>query len=65
MTTFAGQMDFSGPQPFNVSVADEGAGIDGAGVLGPSIPVVAQELTPEPQLYPAAGRGMRGDGAIR
>lgn len=66
MTTFAGQMDFSGPQPFNVSIeAEEAVGQPvGAPILGPSLPVVVQEITPEPNLYAPIRHGV-ANGAIR
>lgn len=60
MTTFAGQMDFSAPQPFNVSIEAEEAPCQpvAAPVIGPALPVVAQEITPEPNLYPRQRYGV-------
>jgi hypothetical protein len=61
MTTFAGQMDFTGPQPFNVEIEAEEVPCQpvGAPLLGPSMPVVAQEITADVDLYPPRGRGVR------
>ncbi|MCC7186394.1 MAG: hypothetical protein IT185_09160 [Acidobacteria bacterium] len=56
--------DFRSPQPFNVEIGPEGATVPRAGVVGPSLPVVRQELTPEPDLYPPPARGV-ADGVIR
>lgn len=61
MTTFAGHMDFTGPQPFNVSI--EAEDVPNAPVaipiLGPAVPVVAQEITPDRDLYPVQRHGVR------
>ena len=66
MTTFAGQMDFTGPQPFNVSIEAEDVPCQPAPmpVLGPVVPPVAQEISPERDLYPPRGRGVR-PGVVR
>lgn len=60
MTTFAGQMDFSGPQPFNVELCAEEAPFQpkAAPLIAPSLPVVAQEITQDQDLYPPRGRGV-------
>lgn len=66
MTTFAGRMDFTGPQPFNVSIEAEDVPHAPAPmpILGPAVPVVAQEITPDRDLYPVRGRGVR-PGVVR
>ena len=60
MTTFAGQMDFTAPQPFNVPIEAEEAPCQpsSAPMLGPSLPVVAQEITPDRDLYPRQRHGV-------
>lgn len=66
MTTFAGQMDFTGPQPFNVDISAEEAPCQpvAAPILGPAVPVVAQDITSDRDLYPPRGRGVR-PGVVR
>ena len=66
MTTFAGQMDFTGPQPFNVEIRAEEVPCAPVAmpILGPAVPVVAQEISPERDLYPPRGRGVR-QGVVR
>lgn len=61
MTTFAGVMDFTGPQPFNVSIEAEEAPCQpvAAPILGPAVPVVAQEISPDRDLYPRQRHGVR------
>ena len=61
MTTFAGRMDFTGPQPFNVSIETEDVPHAPVPmlVLGPTLPVVAQEVTPDRELYPRQRYGVR------
>ena len=61
MTTFAGRMDFTGPQPFNVSIEAEDVPHAAVAmpVLGPAVPVVAQEVTPDRDLYPRQRYGVR------
>jgi len=56
-------MDFLAPQPFNVEIGPEP---DAAteGVAGPSVPVAAQEITPDAELYPRTRRGVIGTGII-
>lgn len=60
MTTFAGQMDFTGPQPFNVEISAEEAPCQpvAAPILGPAVPVVAQEISPDRDLYPRQRHGV-------
>jgi hypothetical protein len=60
MTTFAGVMDFNAPQPFNVSIEAEDAPGQptAAPVLGPALPVVAQEITADVDLYPVRRHGV-------
>lgn len=60
MTTFAGQMDFTGPQPFNVSIEAEEAPCQpvAAPVLGPAVPGAPQEITPDRDLYPPRRHGV-------
>lgn len=58
--------DFRAPQPFNVEIGPE-PDVTPRGhmpVLGPSQPVVAQEITPDRELYPPRGRGVR-PGVVR
>lgn len=66
MTTFAGVMDFTGPQPFNVEIRAEDVPHAPAPmpILGPAVPPVAQEISPERDLYPPRGRGVR-PGVVR
>lgn len=57
---------FLDPQPFNVAIEPE-AEVTPAGrmpVIAPSVPVVAQEITPDVDLYPVRGRGVR-PGVVR
>lgn len=59
--TFAGVMDFDGPQPFNVELAPEPSLYPVArfGQLGRrKIPVVRQEITPDRDLYPRRRHGV-------
>lgn len=51
---------FLEPQPFNVSLEPE-AEVTPAGrmpVIAPSLPVVAQEITPDRDLYPRQRHGV-------
>lgn len=61
MTTFAGRMDFTGPQEFNVSIEAEDVPHAPVAmpILGPAVPVVAQEITPDADLYPRQRHGVR------
>lgn len=57
---------FTAPQPFNVEIGPEPE-VTPAGrapVAGPSLPVLLQEITPEPDLYPRVPYGVV-HGAIR
>lgn len=57
---------FTAPQPFNVEIGPEPE-VTPAGrahVVGPSLPVLLQEITPEPDLYPRVPYGVV-HGAIR
>jgi hypothetical protein len=57
---------FESPQPFNVEIGPE-VEVTPAGrmpVIAPSVPVVAQEITPDVDLYPRRGRGVR-PGVVR
>lgn len=53
--------DFVAPQPFNVAIEPEPdiAPPVRMPVIAPSVPVVAQEITPDRDLYPPRGRGVR------
>ena len=57
---------FLDPQPFNVSLEPEQdiAPPVLMPVLAPSVPVVAQVITPDVDLYPRRGRGVR-QGIVR
>ena len=59
-------MDFTGPQPFNVQIGPEAdiAPPVRMPVLGPALPEVKQEITPDKDLYPPRGRGVR-NGVVR
>jgi hypothetical protein len=67
MTTFAGQMDFDCPQPNNMDA--EPAEVDMYAKRQPleavSVPVVAQVIEAEQNLYGPVGQGVRGYGALR
>ncbi len=58
--------DFLSPQPFNVEIGPEPQVTphEAMPVLGPAVPPVAQEITPDRELYPARGRGVR-NGVVR
>jgi len=58
--------DFRSPQPFNVEIGAEPdvTPHEAMPVLGPAVPPVAQEITPDRELYPARGRGVR-NGVVR
>lgn len=64
MTTFAGQMDFSGPQPFNVSIEAEDALCQPPRepVMGAAVPLVLQEITPDYDLYRRLRYGVKSTG---
>lgn len=66
MTTFAGQMDFSGPQPFNVSIEAEEAPCQpmSAPVLDGDIPLAEQVITPDRDLYTHHRRGVIAQGKM-
>lgn len=53
--------DFRAPQPFNVAIGPEPdiAAPVTMPVLGPAVPVVAQEITPDIDLYPKQRHGVR------
>ena len=53
--------DFTGPQPFNVEIGDDPKVTPHAAmpVLGPAVPVVEQEITPDRELYPKVRYGVR------
>ena len=55
------------PQPFNVEIGPEESATPHVGmpVGGPSLPVVAQEITPEPDLYPRFRYGVVPKGRVR
>lgn len=58
--------DFRAPQPFNVEIGPE-PDVTPRGfmpVLGPSQPVVPQEISVDRELYPPRGRGVR-PGVVR
>jgi hypothetical protein len=58
--------DFTSPQPFNVTIGPDPdiAPPVRMPVLGPALPEVRQEITPDRDLYPARGRGVR-PGVVR
>jgi len=58
--------DFTGPQPPNVEIGPEADVTPHVAmpVLGPALPVVQQEITPEPDLYPRVRHGVR-PGVVR
>lgn len=58
--------DFRAPQPFNVEIGPESdiAPPVRMPVLGPALPNVPQEITPDRDLYPPRGRGVR-NGVVR
>lgn len=58
---------FLAPQPFNVEIAPEVSATPHVAmpVLGPALPVVPQEITPEPDLYPQHPRGVVPRGRVR
>lgn len=53
--------DFRAPQPFNVEIGPEPQVTphEAMPVLGPAVPPVAQEITPDRELYPPRGRGVQ------
>jgi hypothetical protein len=54
--------DFTTPQPFNVEIGPDVEPPASAGVAAPSVPVVAQEITPDPDLYPPRRHGVMHGG---
>lgn len=52
--------DFLSPQPFNVEIGPEPQVTphEAMPVLGPAVPPVAQEITPDRELYPARKHGV-------
>lgn len=58
---------FTAPQPFNVEIGPEESATPHAAmpVGGPTLPVVAQEITPEPDLYPKRRHGVVPKGRVR
>lgn len=58
--------DFRAPQPFNVSIGPEPDVTPHVlmPVGGPTLPEVLQEISPDRDLYPARGRGVR-NGVVR
>jgi hypothetical protein len=54
-------MDFLAPQPFNVEIGPE-PDVAAPAVVGPFVPVVPQEITPEPDLYPPRQHGVMHGG---
>jgi len=58
--------DFREPQPFNVPIGPEAQVTphEPMPVLGPAVPPVEQEITPDRDLYPPRGRGVR-PGVVR
>jgi hypothetical protein len=54
--------DFTAPQPFNVEIGPEPQVTPHAAmpVLGPAVPPVAQEITPDRDLYPPIRHGVYG-----
>jgi hypothetical protein len=62
VTTFAGVMDFDCPQPFNVELgpeADISSPVPQPVEASGSVPVVAQEISPDRDLYPRVRYGVR------
>lgn len=58
---------FTAPQPFNVEIGPEPE-VTPAGqmpVVAPSVPVVAQEITPDRDLYPRQRHGVVPRGRVR
>ena len=58
---------FLAPQPFNVAIEPE-ADVTPPGrmpVIAPSLPVVAQEISPERNLYPRLHYGVMQRGTVR
>jgi hypothetical protein len=53
--------DFTTPQPFNVEIGPEQQVTphEAMPVLGPAVPVVAQEITRDADLYPVQRYGVR------
>lgn len=66
---YFGAMDFTAPQPFNVEIGPASEAQvtphEAMPVLGPALPVVAQEITPEPDLYPVQRYGVVPKGRVR
>ena len=58
---YAWGMDFLAPQPFNVEIGPE-PDVAAPAVVGPFVPVVPQEITPEPDLYPPRQHGVMHGG---
>jgi hypothetical protein len=60
-------MDFLAPQPFNVEIGPEPdvAAPVRMPVLGPAVPVVAQEITEDRDLYPVRSRRGVRNGVVR
>jgi hypothetical protein len=60
-------MDFTAPQPFNVEIGPEPQVTPHAPmpVIAGAVPVVAQVITEDRDLYPPPGRGVRPQGRIR
>lgn len=58
---------FTAPQPFNVEIGPEESATPHVAMplLGGAVPVVAQEITPDVDLYPPPGRGVRPQGRVR
>lgn len=59
--------DFTGPQPFNVEIGPEPLVTphEAMLVLGPSVPPVEQEITPDRDLYPRRVRYGLRNGVVR
>jgi hypothetical protein len=60
-------MDFLAPQPFNVEIGPEPdvAAPVRMPVLGPAVPPVEQEITPDRDLYPVRSRRGVRPGVVR
>jgi hypothetical protein len=60
-------MDFLAPQPFNVEIGPEPQVTphQAMPVLGPAVPVVAQEITEDRDLYPVRSRRGVRNGVVR
>lgn len=58
---------FTAPQPFNVEIGPEESATPHVAMplLGGAVPVVAQEITPEPDLYPRMRHGVVPKGRVR